>query len=125
VLCLPLFLPASLYLQRLCRVRRHDGPPRLWEVLQHWVVFSVVFELMIPAFPRFFRSTADPWDAVAYLAGGTAGWLVWSGGLRRIGLPRRSGPAAGSLLPPAADSTSARPGRIQLELWQPSRPSRI
>ena len=78
VLCLPLLLPMILYAQRRLGVRRHDGAPRLWEVLQHWGVFSVVFELVLPSFPRWFASTADPLDVVAYLAGGIGGWLWWS-----------------------------------------------
>ena len=78
VLCLPLFVPVSLGLQRLLRVRQHDGRPRLWEVFQHWAVFSVMFELVIPRFPRQFHSTADPLDVLAYLGGGLAAWFVWS-----------------------------------------------
>ena len=81
VLCLPLFVPLSLYAQRFLRLRPHDGPPRGWEVAQHAIVFSVVFELFIPRFTNTFRSTADPWDVLAYLAGGAVAWVVWSRGL--------------------------------------------
>lgn len=77
VICLPLFLPPILYAQRLVGLRKHDGYPRLWEVLQHWVIFSIVFEVVIPRFPKYFRSTADPLDVVAYLAGGLVAWLYW------------------------------------------------
>jgi hypothetical protein len=78
LLCLPLFLPMILYAQRLIGLRRHDGPPRAWEVLQHWLVFSIVFEKIVPRFSGHFRSTADPWDVVAYLVGGTLSLLVWA-----------------------------------------------
>jgi hypothetical protein len=67
-----------LGLQRLLKIRRHDGRPRLWEVLQHWVIFSVVFEVVIPRFPQHFRSTADVLDVVAYLMGGLLAWIGWS-----------------------------------------------
>jgi hypothetical protein len=77
-----------LYAQHRIGVRRHDVSPRLWEVLQHGLVFSVVFELILPACPRWFRSTADPLDAVAYLAGGIGAWLWWSG---RVGVVRPRG----------------------------------
>jgi hypothetical protein len=78
VLCLPLLLPMILYLQRRLGLRRHDAAPLLWEMLQHWLVFSVVFELILPLYPQWFRSTADPLDVAAYLAGGISGWLWWS-----------------------------------------------
>jgi hypothetical protein len=88
LLCLPLLLPMILYVQRCLGVRRHDAAPRLWEVLQHVAVFSIVFELILPSHPQWFRSTADPLDAVAYLAGGIGGWLWWSG---RAGVVRPRG----------------------------------
>jgi hypothetical protein len=66
-----------LYAQRRIGLRRHDAPPRTWEILQHWLVFSVVFEIVIPRFPRHFRSTADPLDVVAYLVGGAVAAALW------------------------------------------------
>ena len=78
VLCLPLLLPMILYAQRLVGLRHTDAFPRPWEVLQHAAVFSIVFELILPSLPNAFRSTADPYDVVAYLAGGLAALLVWS-----------------------------------------------
>ena len=77
VLCIPLFLPIILGLQRMVRLRLHDGPPRLWEMLQHWVIFSVLFEIVLPKYPQYFRTTADAMDVVAYLAGGMIAWMWW------------------------------------------------
>jgi hypothetical protein len=59
VLCLPLFLPMILYLQRRLGVRWNDDPPRMWEVLQNWVIFCVVFQ-GIARMPRYFRASGDP-----------------------------------------------------------------
>ena len=70
VMCLPLFLPMILFGQRVLRLRRHDGFPRWWEIVQHWVIFSVVFEVVLPRMGPAFDTTADPWDVVAYAAGG-------------------------------------------------------
>jgi hypothetical protein len=77
VLCLPIFVPLSLWLQRVMGVRHGDDYPRAWEILQHAAVFSILFELILPRFPLLFRSTADPLDAVAYLAGGAIGYVAW------------------------------------------------
>ena len=85
VLCLPLFVPLSLYVQRLLRVRCHDGPPRLPEIAQHLAVFSIVFEWLLPSLPQWFRSTADPYDVLAYAAGGGVAYAVWSLGPRLRG----------------------------------------
>ena len=82
VLCLPLFLPVILWVQRRIGLRLHDGPPRVWEIFQHWAIFSIVFEVILPRWPQVFRTTADPWDVVAYLAGGMGAWMWWKG---RIG----------------------------------------
>ena len=76
LLCLPIFVPVSLLLQRWLRVRQNDRPPRAWEIAQHWVVFSIVFEVVLPRLPAF-RSTADVWDVIAYAIGGLLAWSVW------------------------------------------------
>jgi len=77
LLCLPLFLPVILGVQRVIRLRKHDAPPRMWEVVQHAIIFSLLFEVILPRYPRQFHTTADPWDAVAYLVGGVAAWISW------------------------------------------------
>jgi hypothetical protein len=77
LLCLPLFLPIILGVQRLLRIRRHDGVPRMWEMLQHWIIFSVLFEIVLPRYPQYFRTTADEIDVVAYLIGGLIAWAWW------------------------------------------------
>lgn len=78
VLCLPMLLPMILFAQRRVGLRRTDTFPRPWEVLQHWAVFAVVFELVLPSFPGWFRSTPDPCDVLAYAVGGAAALLAWS-----------------------------------------------
>ena len=60
VICLQLFLPMILFAQRVLGLRRHDGHPRAWEIAQHWAIFSVVFEEVLPRFGGTFDTTADP-----------------------------------------------------------------
>jgi hypothetical protein len=78
VICLPLFLPMILYLQRALDIRKHDSYPTLWEVLHNWLIFSIVFEVVIPRFPGMFTHTQDPYNVVAYLLGGLVAWGIWS-----------------------------------------------
>jgi hypothetical protein len=81
LICLPLFLPIILRAQSILGIRRHDLPPTLFEVLHNWVIFSVVFEVVLPRIPAF-ASTGDPWDCVAYMVGGIAAYFWWN---RRCG----------------------------------------
>jgi hypothetical protein len=69
--------------------------PTLLEVLHSWMVFSVVFELLLPRLTMF-NSVADPWDSVAYFVGGFVAYCFWNRGrsLRMVsrmalGLKRR------------------------------------
>ncbi|HEV8379101.1 MAG TPA: hypothetical protein VGP99_09640 [Tepidisphaeraceae bacterium] len=41
--------------------------------MQHWAIFSVVFEDILPRLLQYFKSVADPLDVVAYLVGGNGG----------------------------------------------------
>jgi hypothetical protein len=77
VLCLPVWLPVALWLQRLLRVRTHDLPPTLGEIALHWLLWSLFFEGLGPSLQGVFpNAVADPWDVVAYAAGGgIAAWL--------------------------------------------------
>jgi len=78
VLCLPMFVPITLYAQRLLRVRSHDGYPRVWEMVQLWIIYSVLFQAVLPHFPHTYRTAGDPWDMLAYAAGGILAKLVWN-----------------------------------------------
>ena len=84
VMCLPLFLPMILFAQRQLGLRRHDGYPRWWEIGQHWAIFSVVFEVVLPRMGPAFDTTADPWDVVAYAAGGALAGAWWWSRARRV-----------------------------------------
>jgi hypothetical protein len=78
VLCLPLFVPMILYSQHLIGLRKHFGFPRPWEIFQNWLVFTVVFQVLIPRFPKTFIAAGDPYDILAYLAGGIIAGFYWS-----------------------------------------------
>ena len=86
VLCLPLFVPMILYVQHVIGLRKHFGFPRFWEIIQAWVAFAIVFQVVIPRFPKMFIAAGDPYDLLAYAAGGVGGGIYWS--IAQGGLPR-------------------------------------
>ena len=89
LLCIPLFLPPVLLVDRVLGIRHHDGYPTAFEIIGHLTLWSICFELIAPQFPDIYRTTADPLDVVAYTLGAAICGLVWrSGKLRHFPLLR-------------------------------------
>lgn len=76
VLVIPAALPVVLWVQRRLGLRTHDGPPSWSEITLHLLVWSVICEYVGPRW--FHRGTADPWDVVAYAAGGLLAGFWWN-----------------------------------------------
>lgn len=76
MLLIPCALPPVLLVQRWLGLRVHDRAPTFWEVTAHLAGWSILFELIGP---HILPTVGDPWDAVAYFAGGTVayGWWRW------------------------------------------------
>ena len=75
VLCLPLFVPMILYFEHIIGLRKGRDFPRVWEIFQNFVAFTIVFQVITPRFPKTFITASDPWDILAYFIGGAlAGW---------------------------------------------------
>jgi hypothetical protein len=75
LLLIPAALPPVLFLHRRLRLRSHDHPPLWSEVTWHLVVWSLLFE---GVGPRLMTVTGDPWDVLAYAAGGILAALWWN-----------------------------------------------
>jgi hypothetical protein len=73
-----------LYFQYLIGLRKHDDFPHVWEIFQNWAAFVIVFQVVIPRFPKTFTSAGDPRDILAYLAGGIIAGVYWSIAARKI-----------------------------------------
>lgn len=73
-LLIPCALPPILLIQRWLGLRTHDRYPTFGEIAAHWAGWSVLFELIGP---HILPTVGDPWDAVAYAAGGTVAFCVW------------------------------------------------
>ena len=78
VLCLPLFVPIPLYIQHIIGLRTHAAYPRPWEIFQSWAAFTLVFQVVIPRYPKMFITAGDPWDILAYFTGGIIAGVYWS-----------------------------------------------
>jgi hypothetical protein len=85
LLLIPCALPPLLLVQRWLGLRSHDTAPTASEITFHVIVWSILFELIGPHIMS--RATGDPWDAVAYAAGGLLAGLWWH---RRAWWPRGS-----------------------------------
>ncbi len=76
LLTVPAALPPVLWAQRLLGWRLHDGAPRIFEILLHAAIWSIICEGLGPFL--FHHGTADWMDVVAYFVGGAVALLVWN-----------------------------------------------
>jgi hypothetical protein len=80
VLCIPFWLPPSLWLARGLRLRQHDEPPTVGELMLFLLLWSWLFEVLVQAKPLrvlFPNSVGDAWDIVAYAGGAVLAGLLW------------------------------------------------
>ena len=99
-LLIPAALPPLLCLFRKLGLRSDDSRPRLREIAEWTLVWSIAFEW---AFPRFLHKGVADWrDVLAYAAGALVSWLLWRGG---------HGPANPPPPQASASSASIRPVR--------------
>ena len=76
LLLIPAALPLALWIQRELGLRKHDLPPTWPEMLGHLTVWSVMCKGVGPFWLHI--GTPDPWDLVAYAAGGVLACLWWN-----------------------------------------------
>ncbi|MCU0705338.1 MAG: hypothetical protein MUF18_15305 [Fimbriiglobus sp.] len=78
LICLPFWVPVMLWVMRKVKLRRHDGPPEVMEVVIPLVVWAWVFEVILPATDWFGRyCVADERDILWYAVGAAGGWAWW------------------------------------------------
>ena len=75
LLLIPCALPPLLWLQRRLNLRPDDRPPTVGEIALYVVIWSILFEVLGPHIMPW--TVGDPWDAVAYVAGGILAGLWW------------------------------------------------
>jgi hypothetical protein len=88
LICIPFWVPIMLWLMRLARLRDNDAPPQWYEILLPVLVWSAVFEVLLPGLGRFRHlAVADPADILCYVAGALIAALFWKAWYRQ----RRAG----------------------------------
>lgn len=76
LLLIPVALPVMLWIQRLAGLRKNDFWPGWSEMFLHLVIWSVMCKFVGPFWLHL--GTPDPWDLLAYAAGGVAACLWWN-----------------------------------------------
>jgi hypothetical protein len=78
LICIPFWVPIMLWLMRRAGLRDNDAPPQWYEILLPVLVWSAVFEVVLPRLGPFQRlAIADPADVLCYVLGALGAALFW------------------------------------------------
>ena len=78
LICIPVFVPVMLFVMRTFRIRRSDEPPRLQELLIPVIIWSWLFEVLLPHNSKWGRGmTADHRDVAYYALGALFASAFW------------------------------------------------
>ena len=78
VICIPFFVPIILSIHKMFGLRRHDGPPDAVEIVIPLLIWSALFEVVIPAKLEWKIPTiADPYDVLSYCLGAVVAVAFW------------------------------------------------
>ena len=81
VMALPVYLPVSLYLAWRLHLVPEDYKLQFTHILGAVIIFGFLFEGVVPVFDA--TTTRDPFDILAYLAGGLVVYIVGSMGRQK------------------------------------------
>ncbi len=92
LLCIPFWVPIMLWIMRRLRMRWHDRPPMLAEVVIPLTIWSAMFEIFLPRInmPGEQPFVADPADVLWYAVGALLAvvfWHYWYRMERRASVP--------------------------------------
>jgi protein-S-isoprenylcysteine O-methyltransferase Ste14 len=79
LICIPFLVPLLVFLTRNIGLRSHDLYPELHEIVLPVVVWSLVFECILPEMDSYRGPThSDLVDVLCYLSGALVASLFWS-----------------------------------------------
>ena len=78
LICIPFCLPIMLYGMKLFKIRRHDNPPQMLEIVIPLILWSLIFEILLPLHPYMTQYVVgDPIDILVYCVGAMISVIVW------------------------------------------------
>jgi hypothetical protein len=78
LICIPFWVPIMLFIMRRMRLRKTDLPPQTNEIIIPLILWSIVFEVVLPVIPAFKGlATADPMDILCYTLGACIAAVIW------------------------------------------------
>ena len=78
LICIPFWVPIMLFFMRKCGLRGDDSPPRSYEIIVPLILWSVAFEIWLPATAAFQGlATADHRDVLCYAIGAAVAGVWW------------------------------------------------
>lgn len=84
LICIPFWIPIMLWGERQLGLRRHDDPPHAFEVIIPLLIWSFVFEVVLPRLPVWTgKAVADPIDVFCYVVGAFMSVAFWGWWYRR------------------------------------------
>ena len=93
VICIPFWLPIMLWAERRLGLRQHDDPPHTFEIVIPLVIWTVVFEVVLPTTETFTGlAVPDPNDVLCYALGGFVSAQFWQWWYRRRVTPSPAAP---------------------------------
>lgn len=95
LICIPFWVPIMLFALQKLGLRKDDGIPRAHEVIIPLLVWSVVFELLLPRMGTFEGlAFADCQDVLFYALGALASTVFWKSWYGQKADSRSSAPDA-------------------------------
>lgn len=84
LICIPFWVPTMLWAARKLTLRSHNGPPNTVEIFVPLFFWSLMFEVVFPAFAMWRPYTSpDPNDVCCYSVGAVAAMVIWNRIYRR------------------------------------------
>lgn len=78
LICIPFWVPIMLWGMRRLGLRANDRPPQWHEILVPLLLWSYLFEVLLPGLGPFrHRAIADPGDVLAYTTGALLAAILW------------------------------------------------
>ena len=79
LICLPFWIPIMLWAHRRLGLRRHDEAPHVHEIVIPLVLWSLIFEVILPTTRTWSGlAVADPVDVLCYAIGALVAALFWA-----------------------------------------------